>query len=562
MLQAHRMAPAIRLAGFLVPTLGVAAAAILLLFVAAVPPVRISVEGASADLPPDTPVVVSVSRLGSSVDQVALHESILGMDGRVVSERQLPVQLVDPAGSSGLGLWSDLRLRQVDGSEPLAFDRVYRLAVSVRRIALALPLPREEVVTEEHVFRTLATPQLIALDDVIQLGYRKPLELRWSAPIADIAVETSPPVRARSWIDPVHQEVAYVDLEGADPGALYRVRVVSARGANGAPLVSWSGVTVETAAPPKPIAGSVSVEDGSRVVIRWDRPIGSIDYEIAPEVKSTLLVDRSDPRVSYIVLMSPRQQQEYSVTIKGGVGASGAPIAGDHRFTVTTPPPLQVAETTPRDGAYGVALNGSIGITFTEPIGDRAAAEAAISLEPSIPGSFEWPEPNRVQFVPGRSLPELTDVTVSVEGGREGVRGKSGGYLEKSVGFSFRTRPNKLIDVDLTRQRITLFENDAPVFTALTSTGVRGAETPVGLFMIDYKMPATRMKGVNPDGSRYDIPNVPWVMSFLGDYTIHGAPWRSRFGFPQSNGCVSLDTAVARQVYDWTPVGTPVNIHY
>lgn len=55
---------------------------------------------------------------------------------------------------------------------------------------------------------------------------------------------------------------------------------------------------------------------------------------------------------------------------------------------------------------------------------------------------------------------------------------------------------------------------------------------------------------------------IAFSPSRSGDYTIHGAPWRSQFGFPQSNGCVSLDSRVAKQVYDWTPIGTPVNIHY
>lgn len=55
---------------------------------------------------------------------------------------------------------------------------------------------------------------------------------------------------------------------------------------------------------------------------------------------------------------------------------------------------------------------------------------------------------------------------------------------------------------------------------------------------------------------------IAFSPSRSGDCTIHGAPWRSQFGFPQSNGCVSLDSRVAKQVYDWTPIGTPVNIHY
>ena len=75
-------------------------------------------------------------------------------------------------------------------------------------------------------------------------------------------------------------------------------------------------------------------------------------------------------------------------------------------------------------------------------------------------------------------------------------------------------------------------------------------------------MAKTRMRGTNPDGHSYDIPDVPWVMPFMGDYTFHGAPWRQAWGVPLSNGCVSMPTENAKFVYDWTPVGTSVNIHY
>jgi lipoprotein-anchoring transpeptidase ErfK/SrfK len=67
---------------------------------------------------------------------------------------------------------------------------------------------------------------------------------------------------------------------------------------------------------------------------------------------------------------------------------------------------------------------------------------------------------------------------------------------------------------------------------------------------------------VYPDGRSYDVADVPWVLPFMGDYTFHGAPWRHNWGTPLSNGCVSMPTAAAKRVYDWTPVGTQVTIHY
>jgi lipoprotein-anchoring transpeptidase ErfK/SrfK len=73
-------------------------------------------------------------------------------------------------------------------------------------------------------------------------------------------------------------------------------------------------------------------------------------------------------------------------------------------------------------------------------------------------------------------------------------------------------------------------------------------------------MPVARFRGVNPNGSRYDIPDVHWVMAFFGDYTIHGAYWRTNFGRPGSNGCISLTDANAKHVFDWAPEGTVVQV--
>lgn len=83
-----------------------------------------------------------------------------------------------------------------------------------------------------------------------------------------------------------------------------------------------------------------------------------------------------------------------------------------------------------------------------------------------------------------------------------------------------------------------------------------------GIIVFLAVMASARICGVTPSGNRYDLPDVPWVLPFWCDYTIHGAYWRRGFGFPQSNGCVSLPVPVAKQVFDWATVGTPVVIHY
>jgi lipoprotein-anchoring transpeptidase ErfK/SrfK len=59
----------------------------------------------------------------------------------------------------------------------------------------------------------------------------------------------------------------------------------------------------------------------------------------------------------------------------------------------------------------------------------------------------------------------------------------------------------------------------------------------------------------------YDLPNVPWVASFNGPYTIHGTYWHHNFGYPMSHGCINMFTPEAKIVYDWVELKTPVIVY-
>lgn len=113
----------------------------------------------------------------------------------------------------------------------------------------------------------------------------------------------------------------------------------------------------------------------------------------------------------------------------------------------------------------------------------------------------------------------------------------------------------KSIVVDLGKQRIFAYQNGKLVYSALTSTGRLGHETPPGDYKIYRKYEKTRMRG--PD---YDLPDVPWTMYFHGGYGIHGAYWHNVFGRVTSHGCVNLDTSDAKWFYDFAPMGTVVRV--
>lgn len=61
------------------------------------------------------------------------------------------------------------------------------------------------------------------------------------------------------------------------------------------------------------------------------------------------------------------------------------------------------------------------------------------------------------------------------------------------------------------------------------------------------------------DQQYYDLPGVPWNLYFTEQgAVIHGAYWHDSFGKPYSHGCVNVAPDEARELYEWTPLGTPV----
>lgn len=120
----------------------------------------------------------------------------------------------------------------------------------------------------------------------------------------------------------------------------------------------------------------------------------------------------------------------------------------------------------------------------------------------------------------------------------------------------------KYIEVILSEQKLKYFENGRKVGELLTSTGL-SFPTPVGTFNIYSKIRAATMAGYYGQGSplNYNLPNVPYILKFLGPYTIHGAYWHNNFGNPMSHGCVNLSIQDSEILYNWAEVGMPVVIH-
>lgn len=135
----------------------------------------------------------------------------------------------------------------------------------------------------------------------------------------------------------------------------------------------------------------------------------------------------------------------------------------------------------------------------------------------------------------------------------------------------------KRIEVSLSAQKLSAFENDQVVYEASISSGIPKRNlpagelptaTPEGRFTIYSKMPSKHMGSVAggeevEDNGGFSLPGVPWTCFFRspGGYALHGTYWHNNFGLQMSHGCINMRNEDARWLFRWTtPVFDPMKI--
>lgn len=134
------------------------------------------------------------------------------------------------------------------------------------------------------------------------------------------------------------------------------------------------------------------------------------------------------------------------------------------------------------------------------------------------------------------------------------------------------------IEVDLSEQRLWMYENGNVVDTWRISSGKGSTPTKTGTYTIGWKTPSQNMTGyerrngerfIDPNWkgktdsrgyAMFEQPNVKWAMYFNGDQAFHGVYWHSNWGTPMSHGCVGMPESRAKQLYEWAPQGLEVTI--
>jgi hypothetical protein len=235
-----------------------------------------------------------------------------------------------------------------------------------------------------------------------------------------------------------------------------------------------------------------------------------------------------------------------------------------------------------------VSYDTKIKIDLSEPLSEQLFLEIDINPDTDVEAELSS-DRSSIQIVPRSDLQKAQRYEISV-----GVKDKlqedffkniySGNFITKippRVIYSFdkngkpratedltweipaQILEGKYIDIDLTHQVMSIFENGVRKGSYKVSSGKRGMDTPTGTFHV-------LSKGRNPWSAKYGL-YMPYYLGFTYQgHGIHELPeWPSGYkeganhlGIPVSHGCVRLGVGPAKVVYDFSVKGIPVVVHY
>ena len=203
--------------------------------------------------------------------------------------------------------------------------------------------------------------------------------------------------------------------------------------------------------------------------------------------------------------------------------------------TATAEPPTPTLEPPTATAELPTATLEPEATSTPDPVFPDEEEQEFIEVEPSVtPFLVDTLTPE-----PPTEVPDPTDIPLPEPGLPDGV-----GAGEHWV------------DVDLSDQMVYAYEGTNLVNSFLVSTGTWMTPTVTGQFKVYVKYRYADMSGPG-----YYLADVPYVMYFYKGYGLHGTYWHNNFGTPMSHGCVNLRTDDAGWLFDWSSVGTVVNVH-
>lgn len=290
----------------------------------------------------------------------------------------------------------------------------------------------------------------------------------------------------------------------------------------------------------------------------------------------------------------PKINQEYTVTVSN-IKTFWLNLKKDLVFNFQAVKTPAVVNVYPGNKQSEVAYDSEIKIDLNEPLSEKLFLE--IDINPDTEVEAELSEDRiSIQIIPKSNLGKAQkyDININAKRNRVSIEKKferefsenlyRGSFITKiplRVVYSFdkngepratddltweipaQISKGRYIDIDLTHQVISIFEDGLRKGSYKISTGKNGMKTPTGTFKVFSKV-------LRPWSAKYGL-YMPYYLGFTYQgHGIHELPeWPSGYkeganhlGIPVSHGCVRLGVGPAKLVYDFVVKGTPVVVHY
>jgi Uncharacterized protein conserved in bacteria len=127
---------------------------------------------------------------------------------------------------------------------------------------------------------------------------------------------------------------------------------------------------------------------------------------------------------------------------------------------------------------------------------------------------------------------------------------------------------NPEIHINIPEFSLKVIDTGQVITTYNIAVGTPYEQTPTGTFAIFFKQvnptwyPGENFSDRTPVPPGPDNPLGSRWMEFAPNYGIHGTNKGWDINYPVSGGCIRMQDADARQIYEAIPVGTPVYIDY
>ncbi|MBU2025504.1 MAG: Ig-like domain-containing protein [Patescibacteria group bacterium] len=332
------------------------------------------------------------------------------------------------------------------------------------------------------------------------------------------------------------------------------------------------------------------VRSDSRIFVSFNKPVGGyyLDFKIKPEIDFSVEVDDEKKEFALIPKDGLEPEKTYEVEVwrrflgKGGTGADNeettARLEKIKSFSFSTLSPLELITNYPQNGKRDILVKQQVTLGFNKSI-DLESFRSLLRVEPEVLFQIK-PSANQksVSIVPDAWEQDM-DYRITV---KEGVRAVDGSYLEEEKVAYFKTgnaggvvkderratddpviKDGKYVDINLKSQLLGIYSDGIHLGTYRISSGKSGMQTPTGQYRV-------LSKERRHWSHKYKLW-MPFSMQFTGaGHFIHELPeWPNGYkeganhlGIPVSHGCVRLGVGPAETVFNFSEIGTVINLHY